>query len=142
MIAPLEVCRVLIVHLSMPTATFAVQDISISVVSNELTVQCQFAEGSTHDMCTVVLLLNGEKYRMENSTGEITFSELSNGTYTVLVYDSEPEMMGGSGDLEVPAIERTVTISGGTTSPSPSVDMPRATGEHLTTVCGFHIISG
>ena len=102
---------------------------SISVVFNELTVQCQFAEGSTRDMCTVVLLLNGEEYRMENSTGEITFSDLLNGTYTVLVYDSGP---GGSGDLEVPAIERTVTISGGTISPSPSAGMPSATGEYLT----------
>ena len=100
------------------------------MVSNELTVQCQFAEGSTRDMCTVVLLLNGEKYRMKNSTGEITFSDLLNGTYTVLVYDSGPEMTGGSGDLEVPAIERTVTISGGTTSPSPSADLPSATGEY------------
>ena len=63
---------------------------------------------------------------MENSTGEITFSDLMNGTYTVLVYNSEPE---GSGDMEVPAIERTVTISGGTTSPSPSADTPSTTGE-------------
>ena len=81
-------------------------------------------------MCTVVLLINGEKYRMENSTGEITFSDLLNGTYTVLVYDSGPEMTGGSGDLEVPAIERTVTISGAA-SPSPSADMPSATGEYI-----------
>lgn len=76
--------------LFMPTATFAVQDISISVVSNELTVQCQFAEGSTHDMCTVVLLLNGEKYRMENSTRKI--SDLLNGT-SVLAYDEMMEVL-------------------------------------------------
>ena len=77
--------------LSMPTATFAVQDISISVVSSELPAQCQFAEGSTHDMCTVVLLLNGEKYRMENSIRKI--SDLLNGTYSVLAYDEIMEVL-------------------------------------------------
>ena len=41
-----------------------------------------------------------------------TFSELAIGSYTVLVFDSEPEMED-SGYDQVPALERTVEVIGG-----------------------------
>ena len=106
----------------MLTATYAVQDVSITAVPNGLTVQCVFAEGSTQDNCTVILVLDGVEQRRGRFSGEVTFSELATGSYTVLVFDSEPEMEG-SGYDQVPALERTEEIRGVTvvtTSPSDS----------------------
>lgn len=52
-------------------------------------MQCQFAEGYTDDTCTVILVLNGMKYRMEMFTEEMIFYDLDIGSYTILVYDTE-----------------------------------------------------
>ena len=85
-------------------------------------MQCVFAEGSTQDNCTVILVLDGVEQRRGRFSGEMTFSELATGSYTVLVFDSEPEMEG-SGYDQVPALERTVEVTGVivvTTSPSDS----------------------
>ena len=85
------------------TATYAVQDISITVRSNDLKVQCLFAEGSAQDICTVILVLNGVEQRRGRFNGEITFSNLPIGSYTVLVFDSEPE-------INIPALKKTVVM--------------------------------
>ena len=95
----------------MLTATYAVQDVSINAVPNGLRVQCVFAEGSTQDNCTVILVLDGVEQRRGRFSGEMTFSELATGSYTVLVFDSEPEMEG-SGYDQVPALERTEEVTG------------------------------
>ena len=96
------------------TATFAIQDMSIHVLFNTLTVQCVFAAGTTQDVCTVILVLNGMEKERGRFSGEMTFSELASGSYTVLVFDSEPE-------LELPCIERRVEVPGvRAVTPSPS----------------------
>ena len=81
-------------------------------------MQCVFAEGSTQDNCTVILVVDGVEQRRGRFSGEMTFSELVTGSYTVLVFDSEPEMEG-SGYDQVPALEVTGVIVV-TTSPSDS----------------------
>lgn len=67
-------------------------------------MQCQFAEGYTDDTCTVILVLNGMKYRMEMFTGEMVFYDLDIGLYTILVYDSETSR-------GLPAVQRIVNIT-------------------------------
>lgn len=67
-------------------------------------MQCQFAEGYTDDTCTVILVLNGMKYRMEMFTGEMIFYDLDIGLYTILVYDSETSK-------GLPAVQRVVNIT-------------------------------
>ena len=99
------------------TATYAVQDVSITVLSNGLKVQCVFAEGSSQDSCTVILVLNGVEQRRGSFSGEMTFSDLAIGSYTVLVFDSEPEMEG-SGYDQVPVLERTAGVTGVTIKPN------------------------
>ena len=86
-------------------------------------MQCVFAEGSPQDNCTVILVLNGVEQRRERFSGEMTFSELVLGSYTVLVFDSEPEMEG-SGYDQVPALERTVEVTGVTVTTTSFSDDP------------------
>ena len=105
-----------LLYLLILTATYAVQDVSITAVPNGLTVKCVFAEGSTQDNCTVILVLDGVEQRRGRFSGEMTFSELVTGSYTVLVFDSEPEMEG-SGYGQVPALEKTVEVRGVTFTP-------------------------
>ena len=106
-------------YLLILTATYAVQDVSITAVPNGLTVQCMFAEGSTQDNCTVILVLDGVEQRKGRFSGEMTFSELATGSYTVLVFDSEPEMDGRGYD-QVPVLERTEEVTGVTVFSSSS----------------------
>ena len=92
-------------------------------------MQCHFAEGSTQIMCTVVLELDGMKYRMESFTGVMTFSGLAIGSYTVLAYD-EPGMEGSG--YEMAAVQKTVEITGVTLTPTTSDGTTTATGESFT----------
>ena len=115
-------------YIPLPTATYAVQDVSIVEVSNGLRVKCSFAEGSSQNTCTVVLVLDGVKQGRESSSGEMTFPDLATGLYTVLVYDSEPGMEGSG---RSPALEREVEVSGVITVPTsttPSVPASPTSG--------------
>ena len=77
-----------------------------------------FGEGSPQDWCTVVLVLDGvEARRKEDFTGEWTFSGLSPGLYTVLVYDPQPDTVASGYDPE-PAVETEVEVTGETVGPS------------------------
>ena len=59
----------------------------------------------------MILILNGVEQRRGRFSGEMTFSELASGSYTVLVFDSEPEIEG-SGYDQVSALERMVQVTG------------------------------
>ena len=94
------------------TATCAVQDISVTVLPNGLTVQCLFAdEGSMQHMCTVVLVKKGVIIRSASFTGEMTFTDLASGSYKILVFDSEQDAED-SRHVQIPAVQRTVEITG------------------------------
>ena len=93
------------------TATYAVQDVVIDVLSNGLTVECVFAEGSPETSCTVILVLYGVELRRETISGVMIFHDLDSGNYTVIVYDSD-SVMEGSSDYGVPALERDVEVTG------------------------------
>ena len=91
-------------------------------------MKCIFAEGSSQNTCTVVLVLDGVKQGRESSSGEMTFPDLATGLYTVLVYDSEPGMEGNG---RSPALEREVEVTGVTTVPTstpPSVPASPTSG--------------
>ena len=120
---PLNICNDLVYCVHHVTATYAVQDVSITAVPNGLTVKCVFAEGSTQDNCTVILVLDGVEQRRGRFSGEMTFSGLATGSYTVLVFDSEPEMERGGYD-QVPALERTEEVTGVTVVTTSSSDIP------------------
>ena len=81
------------------------------MLPNGLAVECQFAEGSAANTCSVVLCLEGEEVLREEIDSQKTFPELRSGHYTVLVYESSASA-SGSGEPPQPAVERTVTITG------------------------------
>ena len=109
-----RIAQLICVFLLSLTATFAIQDISITVLSNGLTVQCVFAEGTTQDVCTVILVFNEVEKERGRFSGKMTFYELASGSYTVLVFDTEPE-------IELPCIKRRVEVPGvREVTPSPS----------------------
>ena len=81
------------------------------MLPNGLAVECQFAEGSAANTCSVVLCLEGEEVLREEIDSQKTFPELRSGHYTVLVYESSASA-SGSGEPPQPALERTVTITG------------------------------
>ena len=95
-----------------------------------------FGEGSTQELCTVVLVLDGvEARREEDFTGEWTFSGLSPGLYTLLAYDPQPDTVA-SGDDPEPAVETVVEVTGETVGPSPpsSSTSGRSNPSTLTTL--------
>ena len=114
-----------VMYIPLPTATYAVQDVSIVEMSNGLRVECSFAEGSSQNTCTVVLVLDGVEQERESSSGEMTFPDLATGLYTVLVYDSGPDMEGSG---RSPALEREVEVTDVTTSTTPSVPASPTSG--------------
>ena len=97
------------------TATYIVQDIIITILPYELSVECVFAMGSIqYTSCTVILVLDDiEIRRQDNFTGEWRFDNLSIGSYTVLVYDSSQyDNIESSGDHQEPAVQRVVEVIG------------------------------
>ena len=97
------------------TATYIVQDIIITILPYELSVECVFAMGSIqYTSCTVILVLDDiEIRRQDNFTGEWRFDNLSIGSYTVLVYDSSQyDIIESSGDHQEPAVQRVVEVIG------------------------------
>ena len=89
-------------------------------MSSVLTVRCVFARGSTENTCHVILESGSTAIAPSETTGsEFTFTGLAEGSYTVTVYDSEPEMSGSGTASPTPALQTVVTISGGgTVSPT------------------------
>ena len=98
-------------------ATYIVQDIIITILPYELSVECVFAMGSIqYTSCTVILVLDDiEIRRQDNFTGEWRFDNLSIGSYTVLVYDSSQYDII---ENQEPAIQRVVEIINPTYSES------------------------
>ena len=94
-------------------------------------VQCVFAGGSTDDVCIVVLVLDNEVVMVKDVVRGVggEFSNLANGTYTVLVYDSGADMEG-SGE-ENPAVETTIAVTGEPDSPTTAT----GTSTSATGVC-------
>ena len=91
-------------------ATYIVQDIIITILPYELSVECVFAMGSIqYTSCTVILVLDDiEIRRQHNFTGEWRFTNLSIGSYTVLVYDSSQYDI----ENQEPAVQRVVEVIG------------------------------
>ena len=102
--------------ITFPPATYIVQDIIITILPYELSVECVFAMGSIqYTSCTVILVLDDiEIRRQDNFTGEWRFDNLSIGSYTVLVYDSSQYDI----ENQEPAVQRVVEIINPTYSES------------------------
>ena len=117
-----------------PTATFDVQEATVSIGPGTITVVCSFAEGSDARGCHIVISEqnSGEEVRrnatrqlMSGSVLALTVTHVENslqpGVYDVSVFDLETD---GSINLQTAVHSQRVVITPPTPTPTPVPSLP------------------